>query len=488
MTSERKGSGETPFNQVNQETERAEAGQDLVQQVWLFWLDATLTSDEYGKKQMLEQRGWQLSEIAQGVRNRLSWLVPNLDSLVGERLKRILTEDQLKVFEKRIAASQPATLESLGWKMGVSKERVRQIGEEAKRRLRRPFSFSVPTIWGEAESLRALAKEQLGVVLKEALAYPREVIEGRNWWGEPPSWLWEAVDQIAKLSQNDRQLKGPLNQISVSRRDLPDFLRETMPPLTSATPATDRGRLLEMFTRKVGAWKRARGWKEKPVSGRDVFATQTSEEISLGISIADLGFPPRLIRALYRSGFRRLGDLSELTPEDLLSLDQVGPKSLEKVMESLKAISPEMPLLVRIQEYLKKTGVSAKGESSAGAGRDTGIYRMENEARHIRIAMGGLRIPMDSWPKFFGSDFFELTRQERQLSIFKAAALVVKNSEIQWPNPMVEKIAKMRFLEVLTQQEIREQLGISWFSLRRYLNQARNIIAAEMKKLVDQLE
>ena len=64
----------------------------------------------------------------------------------------MLTERELKIVRERRLEEDAATLEALGSRLGISKERVRQIENRAMEKLRRALSDR-----GVAEAGRALA-------------------------------------------------------------------------------------------------------------------------------------------------------------------------------------------------------------------------------------------------------------------------------------------------------------------------------------------
>ena len=63
----------------------------------------------------------------------------------------VLTERELKIVRERRLAEEAATLEALGSRLGISKERVRQIENRAMEKLRRALSDR-----NQADAARAL--------------------------------------------------------------------------------------------------------------------------------------------------------------------------------------------------------------------------------------------------------------------------------------------------------------------------------------------
>ena len=101
-----------------------------------------------------------------GQTERVEFLVddkPLPDETVGEQIdgdRRIvwlrealgvLTERELKIVRERRLAEEAATLEALGSRLGISKERVRQIENRAMEKLRRALSDR-----NQADAARAL--------------------------------------------------------------------------------------------------------------------------------------------------------------------------------------------------------------------------------------------------------------------------------------------------------------------------------------------
>lgn len=64
-------------------------------------------------------------------------------SVLGEAMAR-LSERERRIIQARILDDEPCTLEALGREMGVSKERVRQLEERARARLRTAYLASEP--------------------------------------------------------------------------------------------------------------------------------------------------------------------------------------------------------------------------------------------------------------------------------------------------------------------------------------------------------
>jgi len=70
---------------------------------------------------------------------RLSWLHQALG---------VLSERELRILRERRLAEDQATLEALGQRLGISKERVRQIENRALEKLRRALADRFPAETG----------------------------------------------------------------------------------------------------------------------------------------------------------------------------------------------------------------------------------------------------------------------------------------------------------------------------------------------------
>jgi RNA polymerase sigma-32 factor len=69
--------------------------------------------------------------------------------LVGQKMREFgetLRDKEKLIFERRMMAEEPLTLQEIGEKYGISRERVRQIEERIKRRLRDYLVREVPDI------------------------------------------------------------------------------------------------------------------------------------------------------------------------------------------------------------------------------------------------------------------------------------------------------------------------------------------------------
>jgi RNA polymerase sigma-32 factor len=97
----------------------------------------------------------QITESESGQAERLDFLVddkPLPDETVGDRIDSdrrvtwlkealtVLSERELRIVRERRLAEEAATLEALGARLGISKERVRQIESRAMEKLRKALS------------------------------------------------------------------------------------------------------------------------------------------------------------------------------------------------------------------------------------------------------------------------------------------------------------------------------------------------------------
>ena len=70
-----------------------------------------------------------------------------LQELFGQQLltvRETLDEKELDILDKRLLAENPQTLQEIGGKYGITKERVRQLEERLKKKIRNYIEEKIP--------------------------------------------------------------------------------------------------------------------------------------------------------------------------------------------------------------------------------------------------------------------------------------------------------------------------------------------------------
>ncbi len=69
-----------------------------------------------------------------------------------EQFAATLKDKELEIFKARLLAEDPETLQEIGARFGISRERVRQIETRLKRRLKEFIEASAPDVEGSGPS------------------------------------------------------------------------------------------------------------------------------------------------------------------------------------------------------------------------------------------------------------------------------------------------------------------------------------------------
>jgi RNA polymerase sigma-32 factor len=70
-----------------------------------------------------------------------------MSSLLNQKIsefKKQMTERELEIFERRIFSDTPVTLQEIGDKYGISRERVRQVEKNVVKKMRDYFKKEIP--------------------------------------------------------------------------------------------------------------------------------------------------------------------------------------------------------------------------------------------------------------------------------------------------------------------------------------------------------
>jgi RNA polymerase sigma-32 factor len=70
-----------------------------------------------------------------------------MESLLNEKIAEFrtqMTDRELEIFDKRIFSDSPVTLQEIGDKYGISRERVRQVEKNVVKKMRDYFKKEIP--------------------------------------------------------------------------------------------------------------------------------------------------------------------------------------------------------------------------------------------------------------------------------------------------------------------------------------------------------
>lgn len=312
-------------------------------------------------------------EITASLLARVSWLMPPTEAekisqgfafgeLPSSDLED-LSRSQYILFARSGFSGERRTLKSIGQKLGVSTERVRKLETQNKRRVLSKFGqIKVQTLTGEKTLLEVL-KENLEIIFEE-IGEKRKI----PFYPEAPKEIWETVQFLSETAQGDLGLKAELEKETAGLSLPPPydfyFARQVLLPLSKEREKMGisyfTNSIYDKFFSLIESFKKNLA-EEIPVGGSlSSFLEKTKEKSILWQELkkTDFGQGPqatRVYNTLVRAGIFTRGSLLRRSSEDLVSLRQLGEKSLWQILLFLQSQFPEEDLTIGLERFLSQS-------------------------------------------------------------------------------------------------------------------------------------
>lgn len=326
----------------------------------VFWLAAMYIACESWTKeeeQILYTNGHLNPEAITSLVNRTSWIVP-LDE-IAQKLNLKPREEEvmaLRFGEKLGETKHP--LRTVGSRLGVSGERIRQIQRLVERKLRTVLRLRPVSTLGGQKKISDIFAENLGVILEEA-SFKGEIPR----YEEPPENLFSAVKRLQDLSERLGST-DLLRAISLNLQSPYDyyFSREVLQLFCTESFETDLNigiytasirEFASRYAEEIGPLKDF-GHPEVFQPTEKVVPETNSRKRNLKPEDIGGGRTFNLIHRWFQRGpdHFTVNEFLGLNLKDLIFIQNLGRKGLSGIYSFLIENFPEERLTKQLKEYL----------------------------------------------------------------------------------------------------------------------------------------